>query len=234
MAKLIYAAIASLDGYVEDEEGRSDWSMPDEEVHAFVNDLERPIGTYLYGRRMYETMVFWETASTEADEPAVFWDYAEIWRATEKIVYSRTLQTVSSARTRIEREFDRDAVRRLKQSSGADIAIGGPSSLAAQSARGWSTSAICSCARSWWEATGAPCKTTSARNSNSSMNAGSETASFTSTTASASVPRARDMPSRASLSDDRRDRDGHGRTRPRVRCPRSPPALGSCPTRFEP
>jgi dihydrofolate reductase len=99
--------------------------MPDEEVHAFVNDLERPIGTYLYGRRMYETMVFWETASTEADEPAVFWDYARLWRAAEKIVYSRTLQTVSSARTRIEREFDRDAVRRLKQSSGADIAVGG-------------------------------------------------------------------------------------------------------------
>jgi dihydrofolate reductase len=125
MASLIYAAIASLDGYVEDEEGRSDWAMPDEEVHAFVNDLERPIGTYLYGRRMYETMAFWETASTEADEPAVFWDYAGIWRATEKIVYSRTLETVSSARTRIEREFDRDAVRQLKQASGADIAVGG-------------------------------------------------------------------------------------------------------------
>jgi dihydrofolate reductase len=125
MASLIYAAIASLDGYVEDEEGRFDWAAPDEEVHAFVNDLERPIGTYLYGRRMYETMVFWETVSTEADEPAVFWDYARIWRAAEKIVYSRALQTVSSARTRIEREFDRDAVRRLKQSSGADIAVGG-------------------------------------------------------------------------------------------------------------
>ena len=122
MAKLIYAAIASLDGYVEDEEGRSDWAMPDEEVHAFVNELERPIGTYLYGRRMYETMVFWETVSTEADEATVFRDYAGIWRAAEKIVYSRTLQTVSSARTRIEREFDRDAVRRLKQSSGADLA----------------------------------------------------------------------------------------------------------------
>jgi dihydrofolate reductase len=125
VAKLIYAAIASLDGYVEDEEGGFDWAMPDEEMHAFVNDLERRIGTYLYGRRMYETMVFWETASTEADEPAVFRDYAEIWRATEKIVYSRTLQAVSSARTRIEREFDRDAVRELKQSSGADIGIGG-------------------------------------------------------------------------------------------------------------
>ena len=94
-------------------------------MHAFLNDLERSIGTYLYGRRMYETMVFWETVSTEADEPAVFWDYAEIWQAAEKVVYSRTLQTVSSARTRIEREFDRDAVRRLKQSSESDITVGG-------------------------------------------------------------------------------------------------------------
>jgi dihydrofolate reductase len=125
MAKLIYSAIASLDGYVEDADGRFDWGMPDEELHAFVNDLERPIGTHLYGRRMYETMVFWETASAEADEPAVFWDYAGLWRAAEKIVYSRTLQTVSSARTRIEREFDPDAVRRLKQCSGTDIAVGG-------------------------------------------------------------------------------------------------------------
>src|SRR5271163_889854 len=125
MAKLIYATIASLDGYVEDSQGMFDWAAPDHEVHAFINDLERPIGTYLYGRRMYETMVFWETASTEADEPAVFRDYAGIWRAAEKIVYSRALQTVSSTRTRIEREFDRDAVRRLKQSSGADITVGG-------------------------------------------------------------------------------------------------------------
>jgi dihydrofolate reductase len=125
MAKLIYAAIASLDGYVEDEEGRFDWAEPDDEVLAFINDLERPLGTYLYGRRMYETMVFWETVSTAADEPTAFCDYAEIWRAAEKIVYSRALQTASSARTRIEREFDRDAVRRLKQSSGADIAVGG-------------------------------------------------------------------------------------------------------------
>jgi len=125
MAKLIFSAISSLDGYIEDEEGHFDWAAPDDEVHAFVNDLERPIGTYLYGRRMYETMVFWETVSTEADEPAVFWDYAGIWRAAEKIVYSRALQTVSSARTRIEREFDRDAVRRLKQSSGTDITVGG-------------------------------------------------------------------------------------------------------------
>jgi dihydrofolate reductase len=126
MAKLIYAAIASLDGYTEDQQGSFDWSTPDEELHAFVNDLERPLGTYLYGRRMYETMVFWETFGTEPNQPAVFADYADIWRAAEKVVYSRTLERVSSARTRIEREFDRDAVVRLKQSSEADIGIGGP------------------------------------------------------------------------------------------------------------
>src|ERR1700692_3809507 len=110
MASLIYMAIGSLDGYVEDEQGKFDWAAPDEEVHAFVNDLQRPIGPYLYGRRMYETMVFWETGSPEAGQPTVFRDYAGIWKAAEKIVYSRTLQTVSSARTRIERDFDRDAV----------------------------------------------------------------------------------------------------------------------------
>jgi len=125
MAKLIYTAIASLDGFVEDEEGRFDWAMPDDEMHAFVNDLGRPIGTYLYGRRMYETMVFWETVSTEANEPTVFGDYAAVWRAAEKIVYSRALETVSSARTRIEREFDPDVVRRLKEKATADVAVGG-------------------------------------------------------------------------------------------------------------
>ena len=134
MAKLIYAAIASLDGYVEDADGSFDWSTPDEEVHAFVNDLERPIGTYLYGRRMYETMVFWETAGDEADEPAVFSDFAELWRAADKIVYSRTLPAVSCAKTRLEREFDPDVVARLKQSSSADISIGG-AELAGQAFR---------------------------------------------------------------------------------------------------
>src|SRR5881628_319973 len=99
MAKLIYSAIASLDGYVEDEEGGFAWAQPDEEVHAFVNDLDRPIGTYIYGRRMYETMVFWETASTSGDEGAVTRDYATIWRSAEKVVYSRSLHAASSART---------------------------------------------------------------------------------------------------------------------------------------
>jgi dihydrofolate reductase len=125
MARLIYTAIASLDGYVEDGEGTFDWAMPDEEVHAFVNDLDRPIGTYLYGRRMYETMVFWETASSEADELTVFSDYGGVWRAADKIVYSRALETVSSARTRIEREFDPDAIRQLKENATADVAVGG-------------------------------------------------------------------------------------------------------------
>jgi dihydrofolate reductase len=125
MPKLIYQAIASLDGYVEDEEGNFDWAAPDAEVHAFINDLERPIGTYLYGRRMYETMVFWEGVNTDPDQPAVTRDFAEIWRAAEKIVYSRTLETVSSARTQIERDLDPDAVRRLKETSQADITIGG-------------------------------------------------------------------------------------------------------------
>jgi dihydrofolate reductase len=125
MAKLIYSAIASLDGYVEDAHGEFDWAAPDEEVHAFVNDRERPIGTYLYGRRMYETMVSWETVSTGADRRAVSRDFAEIWRAAEKIVYSRTLQAVSSSRTRIERDFDVDAIRALKHASGSDITIGG-------------------------------------------------------------------------------------------------------------
>jgi dihydrofolate reductase len=125
VAKLIYAAIASADGYVEDKEGTFGWGAPDDEVHAFVNDLERPIGTCLYGRRMYETMVSWETVSTGGDQAAVTRDFAEIWRAAEKIVYSRTLQTPSSGRTRIERDFDPAAIRRLKESSARDISVGG-------------------------------------------------------------------------------------------------------------
>jgi dihydrofolate reductase len=135
VAKLIYSAIGSPDGYVEDEHGRFDWAAPDDEVHAFVNSLERPIGTYLYGRRMYETMVFWETASTGAATSAVMRDFAVIWRAAEKIVYSRALETVSSARTRIERSFDPDAIRQLKETSDADITIGG-AELAGQAIAG--------------------------------------------------------------------------------------------------
>ena len=130
MAKLIYSAITSLDGYVAGEEGNFDWAEPDGEVHSFVNDLERPVGTYLYGRRMYETMLAWETMSLD-DQPAVVRDFAEIWRAADKIVYSKTLESVSSARTRIERNFDPEAVRRLKAAAERDITVGGPN-LAAQ------------------------------------------------------------------------------------------------------
>jgi dihydrofolate reductase len=131
LARLTYAAITSLDGYVADKDGNFDWAAPDEELHSFVNDLERRAGTHLYGRRMYEVMAFWETADTLADEPAVFKDYAKIWQAADKIVYSRTLRSVTTARTRIERDFDPEAVRRLKASAERDITIGGPG-LAAQ------------------------------------------------------------------------------------------------------
>jgi dihydrofolate reductase len=131
MAKLIYSAITSLDGYVADSDGNFDWAVPDEEVHTFVNDLERPVGTYLYGRRMYEVMVGWETAHNLADQRPVMQDFAEIWQAADKIVYSKTLDTVSSARTRIERDFDPEAVRRMKARAVRDISVGGPD-LAAQ------------------------------------------------------------------------------------------------------
>jgi dihydrofolate reductase len=134
MAKLIYSVIASLDGYTADETGNFDWAAPDEEVHAFVNDLERRVGTYLYGRRMYETMVFWEMAHTLADQPPVVQAFAGIWRAADKIVYSKTLETASSTRTRIERDFDPDAVRALKASAERDLTVGGPG-LAAEAIR---------------------------------------------------------------------------------------------------
>ncbi len=134
MARLIYSMIASLDGYVADEGGNFDWAAPDEEVHTFVNDLEQPVGTYLYGRRMYEVMVYWETAHTLAGHPPFVQDFAEIWQAADKIVYSTTLETVSSARTRIERDFDPEAVRQMKALASRDITVGGPD-LAAQAIR---------------------------------------------------------------------------------------------------
>ena len=134
MARLIYAAIASLDGYVADADGGFAWSMPDEEVHAAVNDLERTVGTHLLGRRMYEVLLAWETMDTGPEQPEVIRDYAGIWRSADKVVYSRTLEGVSSARTRLEREFDPEAVRRLKASATRDLAVGGPE-LAAQALR---------------------------------------------------------------------------------------------------
>jgi len=131
VAKLIYAAITSLDGYIEDAAGKFDWAAPDEEVHAFVNDLERPVGTYLYGRRMYETMFFWESPPGLAEQPPVVQDFAQIWQASDKIVYSKTLQTVTSARTRVVREFDPQAVRQRTATATRDLTVGGPE-LAAQ------------------------------------------------------------------------------------------------------
>ena len=134
MAKLIYSALASLDGYVADEDGKWDWAVPDEEVHRLVNDLNRPVGTHLYGRRMYEVLVAWETMHTLPDQPQHILDFAEIWQAADKIVYSKTLEEVSSAGTRIEREFDPEAVRQLKASAERDLIVGGPN-LAAQAFR---------------------------------------------------------------------------------------------------
>lgn len=134
MAKLIYPINVSLDGYMEDESGNIDWTISDDETYAFWTGFQRTIGTYLYGRRTYESMVYWETADAGGGQQEIAREFARIWRAAEKIVYSRTLQEASSAKTRIEREFDPGAIRKLKASSGADITIGGPE-LAGQAMR---------------------------------------------------------------------------------------------------
>jgi dihydrofolate reductase len=126
MAKLIYASIASLDGYTADEDGKFDWAAPDEEVFSFVNDLERPVGTYLYGRRMYELMAVWETDPAAAAQSPAAREFAEIWRAADKVVYSRTLEAASTTRTRIEPDFDPEAVRQLKAAAERDLTVGGP------------------------------------------------------------------------------------------------------------
>jgi dihydrofolate reductase len=131
MAKLIFLMITSLDGYIEDEDGKFDWGRPDEEVSSFVNDVVRPVGTHLYGRRMYETMVYWETVQALADEPPSARDFTELWQAADKIVYSNSLETVSSAKTRIERTFDPKVIREMKSSQERDITVSGPN-LAAQ------------------------------------------------------------------------------------------------------
>jgi dihydrofolate reductase len=125
VAKLIYSAISSLDGYVADEDDNFDWGEPDEEVHTFVNDLVRPVGTFLYGRRLYEVMIAWETMDL-ADQPPYIQDFAEIWQAAEKVVYSKTLETVSSAKTRIERDFEAEAVRQMNAGAERDVHVGGP------------------------------------------------------------------------------------------------------------
>ncbi len=133
MGKLIYSAIASLDGYTADEKGNFEWAAPSDEVHAFVNDLERPVGTYLYGRRMYEVMLFWETVPASPEHPITN-DFTEIWQAADKVVFSKTLDAVSSRRTRLERDFDPDAIRALKAGSDRDLGVGG-ADLAAQAIR---------------------------------------------------------------------------------------------------
>jgi dihydrofolate reductase len=134
VAKLTYSVLASLDGFVADERGNFDWAAPDDDVHAFVNDLERGVGTYLYGRRMYEVMAYWESADTEGSD--VLADYARVWQSADKVVYSRTLEAQRSARTRIERTFDPDAVRALKDDATANLSVGGPELAAAAFAAG--------------------------------------------------------------------------------------------------
>ncbi len=135
MGKLIYSMVISLDGYIEDEHGRFGWGAPeDEEVHSYINALASSVGTYLYGRRMYETMVYWETAHTIPDQPKFVREWARQWQAADKVVYSRTLAGLPSARTRIEREFDPDAIRRLKADAKHDVTVDGPE-LAAQAIR---------------------------------------------------------------------------------------------------
>ncbi|GAA1758820.1 dihydrofolate reductase family protein [Streptomonospora arabica] len=134
MADLIYSMLVSLDGYIADTEGNFDWAVPDAEVHAFVNDLERPVGTYLYGRRMYDMMTGWETDPSLSAQSPEMREFAGIWQAADKVVYSSTLDAPVTARTRIERRFDPEDVGRLKAESGSDLAISGPA-LAAQAFR---------------------------------------------------------------------------------------------------
>jgi dihydrofolate reductase len=126
MGKLIYSAIMSLDGFVADENGNFEWAEPDEEVHSVINDLQRRVGTYLLGRKMYEVLVAWEDGDLFANDPAYVQDFAQIWQAIDKVVYSRTLESVSSARTRIERNFDPHSVQQMKDQEDTDISVGGP------------------------------------------------------------------------------------------------------------
>jgi dihydrofolate reductase len=134
MARLIYSTVASLDGYIADETGKFDWAEPDAEVHTFLNDLERPVGTYLLGRRMYDVLAYWDDPPALDEQPSFVREFAEIWRAADKVVYSRTLETPRTARTRIEHDFDPEAIRRLKTQSDRDMTVGGPE-LAAQAIR---------------------------------------------------------------------------------------------------
>jgi dihydrofolate reductase len=134
MASLIYSAIASLDGYVADEDGKFDWAAPDDEVHTFINDLERRVGTHILGRRMYEVLAYWDDPPALDEQPSCVQEFAKLWRSADKVVYSRTLETARTARTRIERDFDPEAIRQLKEQSDRDLAVGGPG-LAAEAIR---------------------------------------------------------------------------------------------------
>jgi dihydrofolate reductase len=134
MASLIYSTIASLDGYIADEDGKFDWAEPDEEVHTFINDLARPVGTYLLGRRMYEVLAYWDDPPALDEQPSFVQEFTQIWRAADKLVYSRTLETARTARTRIARDFNAEAIRQLKAQADHDVAVGGPD-LAAQAIR---------------------------------------------------------------------------------------------------
>jgi len=145
--RALNVSVATFDD-LTDERGNFDWAAPDDEVHAFVNDLVRPVGTYLYGRRMYETMVYSATAPTSADQPAVMRDFAQLWQAADKVVYSTTLDSASSPRTQIERTFDPETVRAMKASAHRDIAVGDPSSPPRRCGPDWSMSVICSSRRS--------------------------------------------------------------------------------------
>jgi len=134
MASRIYSTTASLDGYIADEEGKFDWAEPDEEVHRFINDLERPVGTYLLGRRMYEVLAYWDDPPALDEQPSFVQEFAEIWQGADKVVYSKTLEVAQTARTRIERDFDPEAIRQLKAQSDRALTVGGPD-LAAQAIR---------------------------------------------------------------------------------------------------
>jgi len=187
MAKLTYTAITSLDGYIEDERGGFDWAVPDPEVHAFVNDLERAVGTYLYGRRMYETMAVWQTIGlqpagappAEAAPPPEEVDFAEVWRAADKVVYSRTLDATSTPRTRLEREFDPETVRRMKDAADRDLSVSGPGLAQHASRPDWWTRSTCSCSQSSSVAASRACPGASAWTSSCSRSGGSATGSST-------------------------------------------------------
>ncbi len=183
MAKLIYVANTSLDGYTEDPEGGINWGTPDEEYFSFINDLERTVGTYLYGRRMYESMIYWETAPT-ADQPPWIVEFSNIWRAADKIVFSKTLASVSSDRTALEREFDVEAIRRTKAAKPATSRWEEPIWPPKRSGRTWWTSATCSSGQSCWEVASAPFPPTTVSTFNCSMNDTPAVASPTFTTAS--------------------------------------------------